>query len=262
MAPWVRELTVRQNLDDLLHLFLETDLEDTVGLVDDERLEVLEHEPLGVLEVVEQTTGSRNEEVDALDELVGLGLAVRAAHDDAKRLRVASHEVLDDAEDLERELTRGRDDHDTGPVGRLEAEGVQHLDGGHEERHCLAGARPRRAEHVLAREEGRDRARLHLGHGLEAHALDSIQRRPGEGERVERYALVLVRRGAVEGDLGRRGLGGLVGLGGGGGRGLLGLDLCGLGGALALLCAVVESRHGVWMDACVVATDGFGRVGG
>lgn len=41
----------RQERNDLLHLLLETDLENSVGLVDDERLDVLENEALGVLRV-------------------------------------------------------------------------------------------------------------------------------------------------------------------------------------------------------------------
>jgi len=43
------ERTVGQELDDLLHLLLETDLENPIGLIDDQSLEVLEDESLGVL---------------------------------------------------------------------------------------------------------------------------------------------------------------------------------------------------------------------
>jgi hypothetical protein len=64
--------------------------------------------------VVEQPTGSRDDQVDTLLEPVGLGLAVGATHDDAKRLRVMRHELLDDAKDLERQLARRGDDDDTG----------------------------------------------------------------------------------------------------------------------------------------------------
>ncbi len=41
-----------QQLDDLLHLLLEADVQDPVGLVHDEALQVLGHEVGGVLEVV------------------------------------------------------------------------------------------------------------------------------------------------------------------------------------------------------------------
>jgi len=44
-----RKRTVRQELDDLLHLLLETNLENPISLVDDQSLEVLEDESLGVL---------------------------------------------------------------------------------------------------------------------------------------------------------------------------------------------------------------------
>ena len=42
-------LTVRQDLDDLLHLLLEPDFQDPVRLVDDERFQILENEGFGVL---------------------------------------------------------------------------------------------------------------------------------------------------------------------------------------------------------------------
>lgn len=44
-------LTVGQDLDDLLHLLLEPDFQDSIRLVDDERLQVLEDERSRVLPI-------------------------------------------------------------------------------------------------------------------------------------------------------------------------------------------------------------------
>jgi len=52
-AMVIANRTLGQDAQNLVHLFLETDLEDTVGLVDDERFEVFVHEAVGVLQVVE-----------------------------------------------------------------------------------------------------------------------------------------------------------------------------------------------------------------
>ena len=59
--------------------------------------------------MVEETAGSRDEEVDALSELVGFLSAVCAADDDGDGLRVVFEEITGDAEDLECELTGGGD---------------------------------------------------------------------------------------------------------------------------------------------------------
>lgn len=100
-------LAPRQNLDDLPHLVLETNLQDPVRLVDDQRPEVLEHERR-VLQVVEQPSRRGDEEVDALAELLSLGAPVGAADDDAVRLGVVFHEFSRYAEDLQRKFPRGR----------------------------------------------------------------------------------------------------------------------------------------------------------
>lgn len=75
-------IVIGQDLDNLPNLVLEADLEYSIGLVDDERLEVLEDKG-GVEQVVEQPARSGDEEVHALGELFGLGLAVSAANNDA-----------------------------------------------------------------------------------------------------------------------------------------------------------------------------------
>jgi hypothetical protein len=48
--------TGRQELNDLVHLLLEADFENGVGFVDDQHLQIVEDEPFGVLEMVEEST--------------------------------------------------------------------------------------------------------------------------------------------------------------------------------------------------------------
>ena len=69
---------------------------------------------LTYLKMVQQTTRSRNNQIDTLDQLVRLGLSVCAAHQHAKRLRMPLHELFGDAKDLKGEFTGGRDDHYSG----------------------------------------------------------------------------------------------------------------------------------------------------
>lgn len=73
--------------------------------------------------MIEQSSRGRNDQVDSLLQPVSLGLAVRSSHDDSERLRVVRHELLDDTEDLERKLSRGRDDDDTGTCKAVEEKG-------------------------------------------------------------------------------------------------------------------------------------------
>lgn len=104
----------RQDLDDLAHFVFETDFENAVCFVDDEGLEILEDEALGVLEVIEETAGGCNEEVDTLGELFGFGAAVGASDDDAVGLGVVGHEFSGDTENLQGQFTGGRDNENTG----------------------------------------------------------------------------------------------------------------------------------------------------
>lgn len=103
-----------QDLDDLAHFVFETDFENAVCFVDDEGLEVLEDETLGVLEVIEETAGGCDEEVDTLGELFGFGAAVGASDDDSVGLGVVSHEFSGDTENLQGQFAGGRNDENTG----------------------------------------------------------------------------------------------------------------------------------------------------
>jgi hypothetical protein len=66
------------------------------------------------LQVIEQTSGGSDEQVDTLDQLLGLGAAVGSSNYDTERLRVVRHEFTCDTEDLEGEFAGGGDDNDTG----------------------------------------------------------------------------------------------------------------------------------------------------
>ena len=206
-----------QDLDDLAHLVLETDLENAVGLVDDERAHVLEDEG-GVLQMIEQATGGGDEQVDALAQLLGLGATVGTADDDAVCLGVVLHELAGDAEDLEGQFAGGGDDDGAGAVSRLEAQGAEHLDSGDQEGEGLAGTGLGRAEDVLAGEQRGDTSPLDLGHLGEAHLGNGLHGLFGQ-----------VELGEVGG----------VGRDGGGDEGVVSLCEFGAGLSVVLVVAVL-----------------------
>ncbi|KAJ6438178.1 LOW QUALITY PROTEIN: acetyltransferase [Purpureocillium lavendulum] len=179
-------VVVLQDLDNLSDLILETDFQYPVGLVDDERLEVLEDEG-GVEEVVEQAAGRGNQQVHALGQLLRLGLAVGAADDDAVRLRVVLHELAGDAEDLQRELAGRGDDDDAGAVAGLESQGAEDLDGGDQEGERLSGTGLGRTEDVLAGEQ----------RGMAWRERGRIRREDAVGLEVGAVFLVVGRLGLV-----------------------------------------------------------------
>ena len=173
-----------QQPHDGAQLVLESDLENAVGLVNHEALQILEHETLGVLQVIEQAAGRADENVDALDEAVGLGATIGAAHHETVRLVVVLAQLLQHAVDLQTQLARRRDDDHTGAVALLEVHLGQQLDRRDEKGDRLARAGLGRAEHVAAREQVRNAARLHLGHALKLEL--GGQRLLGLGRQLER----------------------------------------------------------------------------
>ena len=77
--------------------------------------------------MIEQTSGRGDEQIDALGELVGLGLAIRAAHDDGVGVAVpllGGQDLARDAEDLQRQLARRRDDDGASACAAVSAYGV------------------------------------------------------------------------------------------------------------------------------------------
>jgi len=103
-----------KDLDDLTHLVFETDFENTVSLIDDKGLQVLEDETLCVLEVIKQTTRGGNEQVHTLHELLCLGATVSASDDNTVGLRMVGHKLPSNTEDLQGQFASGRDNENTG----------------------------------------------------------------------------------------------------------------------------------------------------
>ena len=116
-----------EDLDDLSHFILETNLENSISLINDERLKILEDER-SVLEVIEEATRSSDKQVNTLGKLVGLSATVCASNNDAVGLRVVGHELTGNTKDLKGQFASGRDDNDASTVARLEAQSTQHLD--------------------------------------------------------------------------------------------------------------------------------------
>ena len=102
--------TLGEKVNDRFQLFLEADLEDAVGLINDQALEVLEDEATGTLEMVEKATRSGDEETDSFDQLVSLRLAVSTSDHESMCLRVERHQVSYNSVRLEGQLASGRDD--------------------------------------------------------------------------------------------------------------------------------------------------------
>lgn len=108
-----------------------------------------DHEALCVLQVVEQAPGRRDDQIHALGEPLCLRPPVRAAHEQAVRLRDELHERLCCGVRLHRELARRREDDGAGAVPRLELGAEEHLGAGDQERERLARtcARPETLRH-------------------------------------------------------------------------------------------------------------------
>ena len=68
-----------QQFNDFIHLFLETDFEDSIGLIDDEHLQVVESETWGVLQVIQEPSRGGNEQVHSFLQLVCLSASLSTA---------------------------------------------------------------------------------------------------------------------------------------------------------------------------------------
>mmetsp|Transcript_4279 Transcript_4279/g.9394 ORF Transcript_4279/g.9394 Transcript_4279/m.9394 type:complete len:217 (-) Transcript_4279:608-1258(-) len=107
-----------EQLDDRAHVLFEPNLQDAIGLVDGEHLEVGKDETPGGGEMVEQPTRRADQVAHALCQLVRLGASVGTADDKAERLPVRGAQFREHTKDLERELTRRRDGNRAGAVAR------------------------------------------------------------------------------------------------------------------------------------------------
>ena len=120
--------TIRQDLDDLLHLLLETDFQDSISLINDKRLDVLEDESFRVLslasylsssrgaylEMIEQSPWGGHDQINSLCQFIRLCLPVCSSHQYTECLRMTLHQFLCNSEDLQRQFSSGGDDDNSG----------------------------------------------------------------------------------------------------------------------------------------------------
>ncbi len=159
----------------------EAHVEHAVGLVEDEHLQ-LRQVRVGVLQVVEEAAGRRDDHVGALTE----GALLRAHADAAEDARDAQAGVADEALrgllDLRGELAGGREDQRARRAAPAAAETLQDRQ---EERGGLAAARRGGAEYVAAFEGGRDAGGLDGRGGLVAEVARGAGERGAQAQRVE-----------------------------------------------------------------------------
>jgi len=123
-----------------VHVFLKTNVEDTVSLIYDEALEILVYETLCVLEMIQETTRGRDQDVDAFSELVRLEFTVHASDDKPVSERVILAQITENAVNLESELTsRGDTDH-TGTISSFEFDPREKFDRRDQKGQSFAGS--------------------------------------------------------------------------------------------------------------------------
>lgn len=88
--------------------------------------------------MVEKPARCRHQMAHALRQLVGLGTTVCAADDQSKRLPMAGAQLAQNAKDLQRKLTRGRDGDRTSAVARPPLGAREQLDRRNQKRKRLA----------------------------------------------------------------------------------------------------------------------------
>jgi len=76
----------------VVHLLLESDLQNAVGLVDDQGLQVLVHKAVGALKVIKEPSWGGNDDIDSLCQLLSLCTPVGSAHNNSVSLLVVLHE--------------------------------------------------------------------------------------------------------------------------------------------------------------------------
>jgi len=176
---------LRQHRDDAFDIRDEAHVEHPVGLVDDEDLDVVEHQ-VAALEQIDQATGSRDQHVDPavkLAHLVGERLAA-----DQQRLR----ELVILAVDVERlghlrgQFARGFQNERARHAGPGATRG-QDVDHRQRERGRLARSRLRAAEHVAPLEDQGDRLLLNRRRARIALLLHGLQDIKSEAQIRKRH---------------------------------------------------------------------------
>lgn len=101
---------LRQQLHDGLHILFETNLQNTIGFIDDQALKILVVEPLRVLQVIQQAAGGRDQDGNSLHQLGSFGLAVGSTHDETVSEVVGGCQLGYHAKGLQSQLAGGGDD--------------------------------------------------------------------------------------------------------------------------------------------------------
>lgn len=149
-------LTLWQDLDDLVHLLLESNLEDTIGLVDDESLQVFVNKSVGVLQVIKEPSWGGNDDIDALGQFLRFSTPVCSSHHNTIGLLMVFHELGGNLEDLEGQLPGGGDDNHPSAVAGLPLNLGQKFDCGDQKGKGLSTAGLGLSQHITACEQGRN----------------------------------------------------------------------------------------------------------
>jgi hypothetical protein len=195
----------RQELEDAADVVDEAHVEHAVGFVEDEDLHLAQVDRL-LLDVIEEATGRRDDDVHAAAQLLGLRAEAHPAVDHGRAQlhvpAVSAHALLD----LRGELARGHEDEAPYRMarGRMAGVGFRREPLQHRQREAggLAGAGLRRAEQIAARENDGNGLRLDGG-GLGVALLgDGAEQLGRESEILERRFdenLLMVHQEGFEG---------------------------------------------------------------
>ena len=179
-------------VDDALHVGPEAHVEHAVGLVEDERVDLVEQD-VALAEHVEQAAGGRDQEVDALADALGLRVVGNAAEDGDDAAAAVGGQRLADLLDLAAQLA-GRSDDQSRRMRLLAVHDHRRahvLEDGQHEGGRLAGARLGAAHDVAAGEHARDGVLLDRRGVDVAHSGHAGQQLAFEAERGERRDLDL-----------------------------------------------------------------------
>lgn len=153
-----------QNFENLVHFLLEPDFQNRVGFVDDQAHQVVKHEALGGLEVIQQPAGGAHQDVAALLEFDLFLFAIGASNQEPDRLMMVSEDVFGHIEGLRGQLARGADHDHPRAIFLLKVALEQQLDRGNEEGQGFSGTRLGSPHHVAPLDQVRQGSGLDLGH--------------------------------------------------------------------------------------------------
>jgi hypothetical protein len=157
-----------------MHFLFETNLKDTICLINNKGLQIVEKESTSVLEVIKETTGGGNEQVNSVKKLLDLSSSVGASHDDTECVVVILEELRSNSINLKGKLSGGGNDDSTSSVTGLEVCLNEELYSGDQESKSLTGTGASGTEKIPAKKESRNRLGLDLHHCFEAHITNSL----------------------------------------------------------------------------------------